>query len=242
MRPKNQAERLRLYKEADFTFRQAFAFCPYSPEALFRYVQLLIQPPAGIAPRFDDALLLATTAQKLDPYNGQIAGLIGNLEDYKKRMGAYGNLPKLEEEVRKNPENLTAAFSLALYHLQSQQFEPGNAILDRIVASPKLELPMLANIIDIYKQLQNFEKVETGLARLTQMQPTSPEAWYDLGTVRSRNGKTFGALAAVSNAITLSNTRRITNASATDLTSVAKSDANLGPLRAMPEFQRLFAQ
>ena len=240
--PKNEAEKQRLYKEADFTFRQAFAFCPYSPEALFRYVQLLIQPPAGIAPRFDDALLLATTAQKLDPYNGQIAGLINNLQDYKKRMGVYGNLPKLEEEVRKNPENLTAAFSLALYHLQSQQFEPGNAILDRIVASPKLELQMLANIIDIYKQLGNFEKVETGLARLTQMQPTSPEAWYDLGTVRTRNGKTGAGLLAVSNAVNLSNTRRATNPAATDITSVAKNDASLGPLRAMPEFQKLFAQ
>ena len=49
-RPKTNAEYQRLLKEADFTFRQAFAFCPYSPEAVFRYVQLLLQ-----LQRFDDA-------------------------------------------------------------------------------------------------------------------------------------------------------------------------------------------
>ena len=240
--PKTPAERLRLYKEADFTFRQAFAFCPYSPEALFRYVQLLIQPPAGIAPRFEDALLIAQTAQKLDPYNGQIAGLIGNLEDYKKRLGQYGNSQKLEEEVRKNPDNLNAAFSLGLYQLQSQMFDQGYAVMDRIIAHPKVELQMLANIIDIYKQLNNFAKVEAGLARLTQLQPNSPEAWYDLATVRTTIGKSTEGLLAVSNAINMSNTRRATNPAAKDLLAVAKTDAYLAPLRAMPEFQKLVAQ
>ena len=50
-RPKSEAETQRVYKEADFAFRQAFAFCPYSPEAVFRYVKLLLQYR-----RFDDAL------------------------------------------------------------------------------------------------------------------------------------------------------------------------------------------
>ena len=240
--PKNDAEKRRLYKEADFTFRQAFAFCPYSPEALFRYVQLLIQPPAGIAPRFDDALLIAKTAQKLDPYNGQIAGLIANLEDYKKRIGQFGNAQKLEEEVRKNPENLNAAFNLGIYHMQSQQFDQGYAIMDRIIASPKIELQMLANIIDVYKQLNNFAKVETGLTRLTQLQPNSPEAWYDLATIRITIGKSTEGLLAVSNAINMSNARRATNPTAKDITAVARTDAYLAPLRAMPEFQKLVAQ
>lgn len=47
----SDAERLRMGKEADFAFRQAFALCPYSPEALFRYVNLLIQRG-----RIDEAL------------------------------------------------------------------------------------------------------------------------------------------------------------------------------------------
>ena len=240
--PKTEAEKRRLYKEADFTFRQAFAFCPYSPEALFRYVQLLIQPPAGIAPRLDDAMLLAKTAQKLDPYNGQIAGLIANLESYKKQMGQFGSAQKLEEEVRKNPENLSAAFNLGIYHLQMQQNEQGLAIMDRIVAHPKIEMQMLANIIDIYKQLNNFAKVETGLTRLTQLQPNSPEAWYDLAAIRTTIGKNAEGLLAVSNAIKFSDARRATNPAAKDITAVAKTDPYIAPLRAMPEFQKLVTQ
>jgi tetratricopeptide (TPR) repeat protein len=240
--PKTDAERRRLYKEADFTFRQAFAFCPYSPEALFRYVQLLIQPPPGIAPRFDDALLIARTAQKLDPYNGQIAGLIGNLEDYKKRLGQFGNAEKLEEAVRKNPNDLNASFSLGLYQMQVQQFDKGYETLDRVVANPKVELQMLASIMDIYKQLGNFDKVEKALVRLTQLQPDSPEAWYDLSTIRVSLGRTVDAFQAISNAITISDSRKKKTPDAKDLTASAKSDPYLASLRALPEFQKLVGQ
>ena len=75
---KSQPEQQRMIKEADFTFKQAFAFCPYSPEAVFRYVQLLV----GLQ-RFDDALQIALTCQKLDPFNSSITGLVKNLTDAK---------------------------------------------------------------------------------------------------------------------------------------------------------------
>jgi len=78
-RPKNAAEYERIRQEADFTFRQALAFCPYSPEAVFRYAQLLAQ-----FQRFEDALLIAETCLKLDPYNGQVAGLVQNLRSLSK--------------------------------------------------------------------------------------------------------------------------------------------------------------
>ncbi|HWH71200.1 MAG TPA: hypothetical protein VNT26_17570, partial [Candidatus Sulfotelmatobacter sp.] len=77
-RPKTPAEQQRLLKEAEFTFRQAFAFCPYSPEAVFRYVNLLLQ-----FNRIDDALLVAQTCLKLDPYNSSAIGLVENLERFK---------------------------------------------------------------------------------------------------------------------------------------------------------------
>ena len=80
-RPKSDAEVQQLYKECDFAFKQSFAFCPYSPEAVVRYANFLFQ-----FQRFDDALIVAKTCQKLDPYNGQITGLIDQIEDIKKRM------------------------------------------------------------------------------------------------------------------------------------------------------------
>ncbi|MGC3961501.1 MAG: DUF2723 domain-containing protein [Verrucomicrobiota bacterium] len=241
-RPKTEAEMRRFYKEADFTLKQAFAFCPYSPEALFRYVQLLVQPPAPIQPRVDDALLLARTALKLDPYNGSIAGLINSLESAKRSMGDTASLQKLENEVRANPENFTSAINLAFLYFQSQQFDRGYALLDTVVSNPRVTMTHLAPVIEAYKQLSNMPKMETALVRLTQIAPQNPEAWYDLGTVRISQGKTADAFLALSNAITLSNARRAADPNAHDLAATARGDGNLASLQALPEFQKLLAR
>ena len=60
----NLAEQQRMIKECDFAFKQAFAFCPFSPEAVFRYSNLLIS-----LGKIEDALMIAKTFQKLDPNN-----------------------------------------------------------------------------------------------------------------------------------------------------------------------------
>ena len=64
---KTEAQRKMLLREANFAFKQAFAYCPYSPEAVYRYIQLL----TGLEGRFDDALLIAETCHKLDPEIGR---------------------------------------------------------------------------------------------------------------------------------------------------------------------------
>jgi hypothetical protein len=68
-------EKKRMTKEADLAFRQAFALCPYSPEAVFRYSNLLVDQG-----RKKDALLLAETAERIDPRNASFGKLIGELE------------------------------------------------------------------------------------------------------------------------------------------------------------------
>ena len=98
-----------LRKETDFAFKQSFAFCPYSPEAVFRYVQFLMQYN-----RFDDALLVAKTCLKLDPYNGSVSDLIKNLEQYKDHASQQSQMQdKLQDmmkrgaaQIRQNYTNL----------------------------------------------------------------------------------------------------------------------------------------
>ena len=80
-RAKNSAspeEKQRMMKAADFAFRQSFALCPYSPEAVFRYTNLLIDQG-----RKADALLLVETAQRIDPRNGSVANLLTEIEKMK---------------------------------------------------------------------------------------------------------------------------------------------------------------
>jgi hypothetical protein len=50
----------RMIKEADFAYRQAFVLCPHSPEAVYRYVNFLLNQKRTV-----DALAVAETAMKL---------------------------------------------------------------------------------------------------------------------------------------------------------------------------------
>jgi hypothetical protein len=74
--PGAEANRDQMTRKADQAFRQAFALCPCSPEAVFRYVNLLVE-----LRRTDDARLVATTASKVDPKNSQLKGLVENLKE-----------------------------------------------------------------------------------------------------------------------------------------------------------------
>jgi len=75
---KTPEEKQRMAKEADFAFRQAYVLCPVSPEALFRYANLLLSEN-----RIDDAILLTQTTLKLDPTNMMVKNLLDNLRTLK---------------------------------------------------------------------------------------------------------------------------------------------------------------
>jgi hypothetical protein len=60
------AEKKRMNDAADFAFRQAFALCPYSPEAVYRYVNVLLREG-----RQPDAVLIVETASKMPEIKGQ---------------------------------------------------------------------------------------------------------------------------------------------------------------------------
>jgi hypothetical protein len=74
---KTPAEKARMRQEADFAFRQAFALCPYSPEAVFRYVNLLLSTN-----RPKDAVLVAQTCLQLDPGNAHVIALLQSLKNF----------------------------------------------------------------------------------------------------------------------------------------------------------------
>ncbi len=62
--PKSDAEKQKLMQAADFAFKQAFAMCPFSPEAVFSYVNFLT-----VEGRKSDALLVVQAAASIDPTN-----------------------------------------------------------------------------------------------------------------------------------------------------------------------------
>jgi len=88
-------EQAKMTAEADFAFRQAFALCPSSPEALFRYTNLLIsrgnmEASRGNTPeslrRVDDAIRLAQTAFRVDPKMPSASDLSKNLAEMRRQF------------------------------------------------------------------------------------------------------------------------------------------------------------
>jgi len=241
-RPKSDAEFQRLLKEAEFTFRQAFAFCPYSPEALFRYVNLLL--PLN---RVDDALLLGETCLKLDPYNSQVIGLVGNLQSIKTQMSSMQpvqpktDLQTMEEEVRKNPANAQAEVQLASVYAQMQQTGRAAQLLDAALSNPAAAPNVVVHAAQIYNQLGDLPKLEMALERLTKVSPSSPEAWYDLAAMKANVGKNPEALTALAQCLALSAERLKKDPKARDLANDARQEMRFTALRTNPDFQKLFA-
>ena len=74
-------EKAQLEAEADYAFRQAFALCPTSREALYRSVNFLMMEG-----RIDDAIQMAGTACKLTPDDEQYENLLSQLKNYREQM------------------------------------------------------------------------------------------------------------------------------------------------------------
>ena len=183
----NQATQARMIKEADFAFRQAFAFCPYSPEAVFRYVNLLLS-----LQRFDDALIIASTCLKLDPYNGQVIDLVRRLQEFKQQQSQRAEvapqilqgLPAQEKAVADNPDDFQAAFNLASSYLSLQQVDRAMKVLDGVLNSPKANPMAYRALIQAYTSFNRpdgLQSVASKLQPLVKENPTNYEAAVALG-------------------------------------------------------------
>jgi thioredoxin-like negative regulator of GroEL len=245
---KTPQEQQRMLKEAEFAFKQAYAFCPYSPEALFRWVNLLITTG-----RTDDALLIATTSQKLDPFNGQIENLILELKRIKLQQGGMAppapvpsdpgaimaQLAPLEQQFKANPKNVQLALQLASGYLQAQQHAKAAEVADQILTNPQADGGALIACANLYAQLQQIGKIEQSLAALVKVAPENPEGRYDLAAVQAMQNKSNEAIASLRTALQQSSQRLARDPNSPNLYSNALGDPRFASLRPMPEFAKV---
>ncbi len=228
----------RMFREADFAFRQSLAYCPYSPEAVFRFTNLLIHQA-----RYEDALLIAETALRFDPDNLNMRNWVAQLRAAHETQGQIGTMRQqlgdLESAANTNLTNTRAAFDLASAYLQMQRTNEALALLDRILNQPNLSVTTILSVANAYAELQQGQRLESALNRLTDTSPESPEAWYDLASVRAILGKSELSLQALDRAMQLSNARLARDPGAANLRQNAATNRSFTVLRANPEFQRL---
>jgi thioredoxin-like negative regulator of GroEL len=237
-RQKTEASQEALIKETDFAFKQSFAFCPYSPEAVFRYVNFLLA-----FQRFDDALIIARTCQKLDPYNNQVTGLIAQLENYKKEFGSriqqQNQIQQMQSEAATNPADLSNILGLAGTYLQMQQTNLAVTLFDEAITNSRITPAQLDAIASFYAQTGNITKLEGVLGRIVAIVPDQPEPRYDFAAVEAVLGKTNEALENLKVALDLNANRLKANPKANDLLNQVRNDGHFNSIRSLPEFQKL---
>jgi len=245
-RPKSDAEIQQLYREGDFAFKQSFAFCPYSPEAVIRYANFLFQ-----FNRFDDALIVAQTCQKLDPYNGQIIGLIDQIQDIKKRIAeqtasntqAATQVQAMETEARDHPADVRNMLMLGSAYCQMQRTNEAVAIFDQVFTNSALTYNEIAALAQLYSKMGSgyYDKLETALLKLVTLAPEQiqPEAYYDLAALEAMLGKNTESLNNLRIAMDLNSKRLQLNPAASNLALTNRSDQRFDPLRNLPEFQKI---
>jgi thioredoxin-like negative regulator of GroEL len=240
-RPKTEEDMKLLVRETDFAFKQSFAFCPYSPEAVFRYVNFLLT-----FNRLDDALIVAQTCAKLDPFNDQVTGLINQLQDFKKQSATHTQLQQMQAEAAANPADFKNILALGSLYAQMQDtnrafelFRQASAFFDMELTNASARPDNLAALAQICAALGNVPKLESALQRIIVLQPGQPEARYDLAALEAITGKTNEALKNLGLCLDISARRRLTNAAARDLVNEVRNDPRFNAIRDQPEFQRL---
>ena len=302
-RPKSEEDAQRIYKEADFAFLQAFALCPYSPEAVYRYITLLCKYR-----RFSDALMIAQTCYKLDPNNGGILNTVTNLQNYvsmtsgkmteqvEKYEADYNQntnnfqtavnlaniytmamdgsnalriidsiaanpkadggvfellstqvLPKImsgfphyEARLKANPDDTRAAALLLGGYVELQQTERALAMIQTIISNPKSDAVALACCCQACIKINNADRLEAALQRVTQLDPNAPEPWLDLAATRAVLNRNTEALDALAKAVVTSDNRLKTTPTAPNLTANIRMDSRFAALRSRPEYKAIF--
>lgn len=173
-RQKTPASQEALIRETDFAFKQSFAFCPYSPEAVYRYVNFLLQ-----LNRLDDAAIVAKTCQKLDPFNDQIVGLVDQLNKFKQDAGMRSQgmtqLQQMESMAQTNPGNLPNLLTLAANYVQMQNTGRAFELFNTALANPAITVQDVAQILQIVSPVGGQTKLDaTAIARVCDATLNSP--------------------------------------------------------------------
>jgi hypothetical protein len=213
-------ERPRVTKEAEFALKQAFAYCPYSPEAVVHFMNLLLSQN-----RVDDAISILDTCHKLDPYNEQISDFEGQL----KRSKTGVSLAQVFAEVQRA--------------METGQTNAAQQLLDQVLNYPAADPNALIEVANDFLKMGNMAKSEQAVQRLTQVAPNNASGWYNLAAIQAHRAETSQAVASLKKALDLNAAERAKNPKDPKIPNLrqhAFEDGNFSQLRQTPAFTEAF--
>ena len=124
-----------LLREAEFSAKQAYALCPFSPEALYKLVNMLV-----LQNRFEDSINLIMTSMMFDSENDGLKDLLAQVKALKERSlaeGAKTKIQQLEQAYLADTNNYSNAISLATQYLEAKRGVDAQSILLSILPQLK---------------------------------------------------------------------------------------------------------
>ncbi len=215
------AEHTRVNKEAEFALKQSFAYCPYSPEAVFHLLNQLLGEG-----RVDDGLLVLNTCHLLDPYNDQINDMIVRLKNSKNGGGANDQLRQF--------------FAQAERALEAKQTNAALQMLDQLLNYPVPDPGVLVDVANVYLRLGDLARSEQAIKKLTVAVPNSSEPWYNLAIIQAHRGENTDAIASLKKALELNPAELKESPKMMNLREYVYKDPNFARLRQTPEFKAAF--
>jgi len=218
---RNPAEIARVTKETEFALKQAFAYCPYSPEVIFHLMNLLLRQN-----RVDDAIAILKTCHSLDPYNGQISDWVNQLQRSKgDQAGQIGQI-----------------FAQVQHALETGNTNMAKQGLDMLLHGPVRDPNIMVGVAAAYLRIGDMADSEQAFLELIDMTPGSAEPWYNLALVQNSRGETAKAVASLKKAFELNPAEIKANPKAIDLHDHFLKDATMTGLRQSPEFKAAFPE
>lgn len=237
LHPQTLEEKQRLLEEAELAFRQAFALCPYSLEAVVRYANLLLS-----VDRVDDALLLTKVYSEFDPENKQLPNLRAQLNRQKQEretnIRLREELPQLESQYNQDPANFTVLAGLIASYLKLGRTNEALRLQEEVVNDEGASAEALLVVSSAYMQLGRYADLERALFRLVERKPEDPAALYDLAATQALLRKNSEAVANLKRAVEMERQRPLPAGSKSFL-SRSREDPRFSGIRRLPEYLQL---
>jgi predicted Zn-dependent protease len=246
----NAATRQRLLKEAEFAFKQAFAYCPYS-EGAFKYAALLADTG-----RASEAAMVARSFQKMDPYNRQVQTMVvqfcleaGKQDEAVKAAREYLKLDPgnsvLEDFVKRATSSSKQGTAMPVQDIfkeidtaiKAKQVDRAAAMLEELLHNAQANGPILTQVAQAYGQMGNVPKAEEAMRRATEVDPTESQSWYNLANVLAFEGRAADSAEALKRAFATNEVERVANLQMPDLRRNAMTNPNFSKIRETPEFK-----
>ncbi len=225
------AYQAKMLKEAEFALKQAFAYCPYSPETVFNFASIL----AGIG-HYADAYQVVLTCSEFDHDNGGIQDLLHQLEPYKSAavtspalLNAAGSGAKAQ--IFAMATNLESTFATASSLFQAGRSNEGVELLEAQLTRPGTDARTVLSLVQAFQQLGRADKMEQALEYYTRLAPTSPEAWYNLAAIQAIQSKPSSAVSALVQAFALNDARLATNPGSPNIRTQVPTDPRFDAIR-----------